>query len=194
MTDDLEPLLVEVRASTSDFRADIETMRASVDSSLVGGFEKAGSVLERGLLGAIRRGSLGFDDLKQVALRAMSEIAASAVQNGLGALFGGGPAKGASGGLGGLLGNTLGALLGLPGRATGGPVAPGTPFLVGERGPELFVPTSAGRVETLAPQGRGKDVRVSINLAAERGTDSPAMLRRSSRQVASAVARALRGA
>ncbi|RIV90925.1 tail tape measure protein, partial [Aurantiacibacter xanthus] len=70
MNDDLEPLLVEVRASTSDFRADIESMRASVDSSLVGGFEKAGSVLERGLLGAIRRGSLGFDDLKQVALRA----------------------------------------------------------------------------------------------------------------------------
>ena len=194
MNDDLEPLLVEVRASTSDFRADIETMRASVDSSLVGGFEKAGSVLERGLLGAIRRGSLGFDDLKQVALRAMGEIAAGAVQNGLGALLGGGAAKGASGGLGSLLSNTLISLLGLPGRATGGPVTPGSPFLVGERGPELFVPTSAGRVETLTPQGSGKDVRVSINLAAPRGTDSPVMLRRSSRQVASAVARALRGA
>ncbi len=58
----------------------------------------------------------------------------------------------------------------------------------------MFVPTSAGRVETLDRQGRGKDVRVSINLAAPRGTDSPVMLRRSSRQVASAVARALRGA
>jgi hypothetical protein len=194
MNDDLEPLLVEVRASTSDFRADIETMRASVDSSLVGGFEKAGSVLERGLLGAVRRGKLGFDDLKQVALRAMGEIAASAVKNGLGALFGGGSTKGASGGLGDLLGNALGSLFGLPGRATGGPVTPGSPFLVGERGPELFVPTSAGRVETLDRQGSGKDVRVSINLAAPRGTDSPVMLRRSSRQVASAVARALRGA
>tara|TARA_A100001391_G_scaffold101953_1_gene67779 strand:+ start:26967 stop:27551 length:585 start_codon:yes stop_codon:yes gene_type:complete len=194
MNDDLEPLLVEVRASTSDFRADIETMRASVDSSLVGGFEKAGSVLERGLLGAIRRGSLGFDDLKQVALRAMGEIAAGAVQNGIGALFGGGAAKGASSGLGNLLSSTLSSLLGVPGRATGGPVSPGSPFLVGERGPELFVPTSAGRVETLERQGSGKDVRVSINLAAPRGTDSPVMLRRSSRQVASAVARALRGA
>ena len=194
MNDDLEPLLVEVRASTSDFRADIESMRSSVDSSLIGGFEKAGSVLERGLLGAIRRGSLGFDDLKQVALSAMSEIAASAVQNGLGALFGESTRSGSTGGLGNLLGNTLGSLLGLPGRATGGPVSPGTPFLVGERGPEMFVPTSAGRVETLTPQGGGKDVRVSINLAAERGTDSPVMLRRSSRQVASAVARALRGA
>ena len=194
MNDDLEPMLVEVRASTSAFRADIETMRASVDTSLVGGFEKAGTVLERGLLSAIRRGSLGFDDLKQLALSAMSEIAASAVQSGLSGLFGGSAAQGASGGLGNLLGTALGSLLGLPGRATGGPVAPNRPFLVGERGPELFVPTSAGRVETLGQERGGRDVRVSINLAAPRGTENPAMLRRSSRQVASAVARALRGA
>ena len=42
--------------------------------------------------------------------------------------------------------------------------------------------------------GPGRDVRVSINLAAPRGSDAPVMLRRSSRQVASAVARAMREA
>lgn len=31
-------------------------------------------------------------------------------------------------------------------RATGGPVAAGTPYMVGERGPELFVPGSSGNV------------------------------------------------
>ena len=67
------------------------------------------------------------------------------------------------------------------------------PFLVGERGPELFVPTSAGRIEA-GPGGSGRDVRVAINLAAPRGTDSPVMLRRSTRQVASAVRRAMRQA
>jgi phage-related minor tail protein len=33
-------------------------------------------------------------------------------------------------------------------RALGGPVAGGKPYLVGERGPELFVPGSTGRIET----------------------------------------------
>jgi hypothetical protein len=32
------------------------------------------------------------------------------------------------------------------GRASGGPVAAGTPYIVGERGPELFVPSSAGAI------------------------------------------------
>ncbi len=36
--------------------------------------------------------------------------------------------------------------LGLPGRASGGPVSSGQPYLVGERGPELFVPGSNGRI------------------------------------------------
>lgn len=33
-------------------------------------------------------------------------------------------------------------------RALGGPVARGKPYLVGERGPELFVPGTTGRIET----------------------------------------------
>lgn len=191
MDNEIETLLIDVRANTNGFRADVEAMRGTLDTSLVTGFEQAGSVLERGLLSAIRRGSLGFDDLKRVALRTMSEIAAGAVQNGIGNLFGG---ASNAGGLGGLLGTTIGALFGLPGRATGGSVAPGSAYLVGERGPEVFVPTSAGRVEPSITASPARDVKVSINLAAPRGTDSPVMLRRSTRQLASAVARAMRSA
>ena len=33
-------------------------------------------------------------------------------------------------------------------RALGGPVNGGMPYLVGERGPELFVPGATGRIET----------------------------------------------
>jgi hypothetical protein len=33
-------------------------------------------------------------------------------------------------------------------RALGGPVSFGKPYLVGERGPELFVPGMSGRIET----------------------------------------------
>lgn len=186
MDDEIDTLLVDVRASTAGFRSDIETMRAALDSTLIDGFAQAGGVLERGLLSAIRKGSLGFDDLKRVALDALGQIAAQAVQGGIGSLLG----APATGGAGSILTGALGALFGLPGRATGGPVAPGAAYVVGERGPELFVPTSAGRVETAA--ARTRDVRVSIQIAQPKGTDAPTALRRSSRQVASSVRRVLR--
>ena len=190
MDDEIETLFVDVRASTSGFRSDIETMRGTLDTTLVDGFARVGTVLERGLLSAIRRGSLGFDDLKRVALQTLGEIAAQALQTGLGGLFGNGPPGSGNGGLGALLTGAVGSLFGLPGRATGGPVSPGTPYVVGERGPELFVPTAAGRVETGAVPAR--EVRVSIQIAPPKGSDVPTALRRSSRQVASSVRRALR--
>lgn len=192
--DPVDELLVEVRASTQGFARDIAQMRGTFDGTLVDGFARAGTVLERGLLSAIRKGGLGFDDLGRTALATFDQIAASALNLGLDKLLGGGAGVGGGlgGGLGGLLGGALGAVLGLPGRATGGPVSPGRGYLVGERGPEMFVPTSAGRIETGDNGGRAsREVRVSINLAAPRGASAPAAMQRSSRQVASAVRRAL---
>jgi hypothetical protein len=177
--------MIEVRANTQGFAQDIEAMRGTFDASLVSGFERAGGELERGLLSALRRGSLGFDDLKRSALASLDQIAAGALRLGLDSLFGG------SGGVGGLLGGFASALFGLPGRATGGPVAPGNAYVVGERGPEVFVPTSAGRIETGTPGSR--EVRVAIQLNTPRGTAAPVALRRSARQVASSVRRALEG-
>ena len=189
MDDELETLMIEVRASTSGFKSDIEAMRGTFDNTLMDGFSRAGTVLERGLLSAIRRGNLGFDDLKRTALGTLNEIADSALQSGISSLLG----KGMGGGLAAALGGAASALFGLPGRAAGGPVAPGRAYLVGERGPELFIPTSSGRVDAGRLGGNDlRPVRVSINLATPRGVESPVALRRSSRQVASAVSRALR--
>lgn len=200
MTDAVDSLLIDVRANTQGFASDIQAMRGAFDATLVDGFARAGSVLERGLVGAIRRGSLGFDDLRRIALGVLNDIAAQAVQGLfvgqaggqggglLGGLFGG---AAAGGGLLGGLGGIVGSILGLPGRATGGPVAPGRGYLVGERGPELFVPASAGRVETLGAPGAGREVRVSINISTPAAASAPQALQRSSRQVASAVRRAL---
>ena len=188
MADDIEQLMVEVRASTSGFTADVQQMRTSFDSILVDGLGRAGDVLERGLLGAIRRGSLGFEDLRRIALSVIGDIAANAVRAGLGSLGGGG---GGSGQGGGLLSSLLGGLLGLPGRATGGLVSAGRGYLVGERGPELFVPTSAGKIEPNGMGRSGRDVRVSIQVVAPKSSAAPESLQRSNRQVASAVRRAL---
>ncbi|MEJ2409976.1 MAG: tail tape measure protein [Novosphingobium sp.] len=185
MTDEIDSLLVEVRASTDGFARDIAAMRGAVDGDLVSGFTKAGDALEKGLTGAIRSGSMGFDDLKRVAFSALDEIAAQAAHTLVSAIGGSAP----GGGLFDFSG-LLTSVLGLPGRATGGNVAPGRGYVVGERGPELFVPTSAGRVETgMAPASR--DVRVAISVTAPRTSTTPQSLQRSSRQVASAVRRAL---
>lgn len=190
MTDTVDTLLVDVRASTQGFAQDIAAMRSAFDGTLVDGFSRAGDVLERGLLGAIKRGSLGFEDLRRTALNVIDAITAQSVRGALGGI-----GKAGDGGIGGLLGigsNLIGSILGLPGRAMGGPVSPGRGYLVGEKGPELFVPTSAGRIEPNGTGGPPREVRVAITLNAPSGTGPAQALQRSSRQVASAVRRALR--
>jgi len=190
MTDAVDTLLVDVRANTQGFAQDMAAMRGTFDGTLTDGFSKAGDVLERGLLGAIRKGNLGFDDLRRTAMGVLDGIAAQALKSGLGAA-----GAGLGGGsLGGLLGTggLLGAVFGLPGRATGGPVAPGRGYLVGENGPEMFVPTAAGRIETGTTAAAPRDVRIAITVTTPPGSESAQALQRSSRQVASAVRRALR--
>lgn len=193
MPDPIDELLVSVRADTRGFAADVAAMRGSFDTTLVDGFAAAGQVLERSLLTALRKGSFGFEDLKRTALGVLDQIAARALKLGLDAIFGskgGGGGGQDGGGAGGLLGGLVASLLGLPGRATGGLVAPERPYLVGERGPEVFVPASAGQVVANAA-APAREVRVSIHLNAERGASAPVAMQRSTRQLASAVRRAL---
>lgn len=196
MPDTVDSLTIDVRANTQGFASDVAAMRSSFDGTLVDGFAKAGDVLERGLLTALRKGSIGFEDLRRIALNVIDQIASRSLNNlfnsiGLGG--GGGGGGGQGGGLGNLaasIGSLVNSLLGSPGRATGGPVSPGRSYIVGERGPELFMPTSAGRIET-GLTGVARQVKVSINISAPAGTSAPQALQRSSRQVASAVRRAL---
>ena len=185
MDEEWEQMVVGVRADTAAFARDVGEMRAALEGPLAVGADRAGRAIETTLARAVRTGKLGFEDLRNVALAAMGEIAASALRVGIGSVVGGGGSA-----VGGLS-SVLLAALGAPGRATGGPVSPGRPFWVGERGPELFVPTAAGTVVPPAARG-GRDVRVSINVSAP-GEAAPAALARSSRQVARAVKAALAG-
>lgn len=184
MDEEIERLVVSVRADTGAFARDVAEMKGQLEGPLADGLERAGRMLESALLRAVRTGRFGFEDLKRVALAAMAEIAAAAVRTGLQAAAGGG----GKGGLVGAASQLLGALLGAPGRATGGPVAPGRPYWVGERGPELFVPTAGGRVET--GPGGPREIRMSLTVNAPAG-EAPQALARSSRQVARAVKQAL---
>ena len=166
---ELDTLVIRVRADTAGFMAGVGDIRRELDGPLAQGVDRAGSGIERALARAAVTGKFGFEDLRRVALSALADIAAGALRTDIGALFGG------SGSLAGALTSSIGSLFGgVPGRATGGPVTSGSAYMVGERGPELFVPTAAGRVETMAG-GRGGTVSVTINVAAARDA-TPALM------------------
>jgi phage-related minor tail protein len=181
---ELDTLVIRVRADTAGFMAGVGDIRRELDGPLAQGVDRAGSGIERALARAAVTGKFGFEDLRRVALSALADIAAGALRTDIGALFGG------SGSLAGALTSSIGSLFGgVPGRATGGPVTSGSAYIVGERGPELFVPTAAGRVETMAG-GRGGTVSVTINVAAARDA-TPALMQQTGTQVARAVRQAL---
>jgi hypothetical protein len=186
MADEIETLLVAVRADTNLFARDVAAMKAELTGPFIAGADQAGRMLENALVRALRTGKLGFEDLKRTALSVMAEIAGAAIRGGLDSLFKSG------GGLGGVvasLGSLIPGLLGAPGKAIGGPVSPGRPYLVGERGPELFVPTASGRIET-GRGGGGRNVRLNITINAPAGNEAQA-LKASGRQVARAVRQAM---
>jgi phage-related protein len=65
--------------------------------------------------------------------------------------------------IGGAIDNIFGG-----GRANGGPVSSGTSYLVGERGPELFVPNASGKI---IPNGGGSGGGATINLTVNGAID-----------------------
>jgi len=188
MDEEIERLIVSVRADTGTFARDVAAMRGSFEDGLGGAASRTGDLIESALLRGIRSGKLGFDDLKRVALSTMNEIAAAALRTGIGSGLGSG-----SGGLLSLATTAIGSLFGLPGRAAGGPVTAGRAYMVGERGPELFMPGTSGQVVAAPVSGGGRDVRVLVTINAPAGGEAGA-LARSGRQVARAVRSALEAA
>lgn len=196
-----DTMWVAVRADTGRFAQDIATMRAQLDGPFSAGAQRAGQVLETSLSRALRTGKFGFDDLRKVALAALADIAQAAIKAGM-------AQAGIAGGIGGAIGGAIGGgggqgllgqllrlglgALGLPGRATGGLVAPDRPYRVGERGPELFVPNSAGTIlPVAAPDARAINITVNLHGAAP---SDPLAMQQSGRQVARAVRAAMMSA
>lgn len=144
MDDDFDPVLLKVQADTQSFRKEIGAMRAELESGLSDGAATAGNRVARSLAQAARSGKMEFEDLARTAMRALGDVAAAALRVDTT------PSRVEAGGLSGLLSGLVTQGAGLPGRATGGPVSPGQAYMVGERGPELFIPTSSGRGHTVS--------------------------------------------
>lgn len=112
----------------------------------------------------------------------LSNITRMVANNFAQSLFGGSGQMG-GGMFGDLASSLFGGLFGGP-RAGGGPVAGGTPYLVGENGPELFIPQVSGRIANNAEtrgMGRGG---TTINISVEGQVDM-----RSRQQLAADVGR-----
>jgi hypothetical protein len=154
----------------------------SVDASLGGAFDAAGQRMTGALERFARQGSLSFDGLRTAGLRAAADILTSFLDMGLRDIGLGGVPSGGGSAISGLLS-------GLFGRAAGGPVSAGVPYMVGERGPELFVPRSPGRVARGGQGGVGTTVNVNVY-----GAEDSGRLRQSAGQVAAAVAMTLKRA
>jgi hypothetical protein len=82
----------------------------------------------------------------------------------------------------------------LPGRAIGGPVMGGRPYMVGERGPEMFVPGVSG---TIIPNAGGAAVYITNNVSVTGETDlqraMPAILAQANAQAVAQAKSQIRG-
>jgi len=116
-------------------------------------WDQQAQTLKDGILDAIVAG----DDLSETFANLAKSIARAALEA---ALFGSGPFGGSVGGTG-LLSSAFSGIFG-GARAEGGPVSQGKAYLVGERGPEIFAPSSSGRV---IPNDKisGGNVTISID-------------------------------
>ena len=127
-------------------------------------FQTITGAMEQALDSFVKTGKLNFASLVQSVLQGLIQIQLRASMV---SLF-----KGAQGAIGDAVGNMFGGggLMSLfQQRATGGSVTANTPYLVGERGPELFVPQ--GRSGSIVPTnalsaGGGQSVTNNYNIQA----------------------------
>src|SRR3546814_8553595 len=77
--DEMDEMVVAVRADTDSFRRDIAAMRDELSEPLVSAADAAGRGIERALARAVLSGTLGSEDLKRLALSVMKDIARAAI-------------------------------------------------------------------------------------------------------------------
>ena len=130
----------------------------SAFDALIAGSESWGASLKQIASGVL------IDIAKQLLQIFVIEQAINAIRNAL-TPFSAATPLGAGGGKIGKFG-TLGPNYGIPQRANGGPVTGGSPYIVGERGPELFVPGRSGTIVPNDKMGGESPTNVVVNVDA----------------------------
>ena len=157
----------QVALRAAEAGAALEALKAPAQeaaTAIEDAFGRAGDSLTRSLARAAADGEVTLAELARAVLNAVNAAAGS-------------------GGKGGLSDAISAIMSGFGGaRAEGGPVLGGGAYLVGERGPEVFRPASAGTVEPM-----GGATGVTVNVTVDGGAEG---LLRSETQIARMLARA----
>ena len=165
-THNLEPALKDAATALDSFARG----PAQDTADYIGdAFAKAGKRISSALGEAARTGEISVKGLAAAILRDLSNLAIE---------------RFVTGPINNVLGSILKSTPSFGARAAGGPVTAGGAYLVGERGPELFVPNAGGAIGGVT----APPVTININMAPG---SSLSDARRSSVQVSAALARAV---
>ena len=146
----------------TSLRATIEKNKAleeqvKIQKKLDQVYASIGQSISTGIVDSLTAAVEGTKSLAEVAANTLRNVANILLQFGVNTALGG---IGTAAGAGSFLGKLFAGF-----RASGGPVSGGRSYVVGERGPELFVPNTSG---TVVPNGKfGGATNVVVNVDAK---------------------------
>ena len=153
------PTLIRSQVEAQISQNDVLKAQIKSAEELKGLYSDIGMTIKSGVIDAIQGAIDGTKSLQDVATGLLNKIANKLLDLAVNmALFGVGSGTGSGGGL-------LGGFF-KPSptpKAKGGSVSGGTPYLVGERGPELFMPGRSGGIAPTGSFGGGTNVVVNVD-------------------------------
>jgi phage-related minor tail protein len=164
-----DPLDGAAKALTDFANGPVLDATATIENAVTKSFNAVASTIAR----AAVSGKTSIDRLVDAILADFERVAISQ--------FIVKPIEGIVGSLAGSLGNAIGGAL-----ASGGPVAAGETYLVGEQGPELFTPSSSGAIAPNAATAPSRP-SVVVNIT----TPDAQSFMKSQSQIAAMMSRAL---
>ena len=176
-----EDNLRTVMQSRLDMLQDVGEKSKTLAQEINDSFKTAGDSLASSLASGLAKGKVSLNSFKDFFNQVLEDILQAIIRKNItGPLVAGltGGGGGGGGGIGSFLGSffgtpTVGAPMGgldfssIPFFAKGGPIGAGKPAIVGEKGPELFMPTSSGQImsnsELNSGSGDGAVINFNIN-------------------------------
>lgn len=148
------------------------------NEEMIKSFQSIGASVDNAFKGMLTAGMSWKDGMKGIINSVINELwrlyvtqqIVGMISNAIGGLFGGGGIGGKTGGLEANFDKVF------SGRAIGGSVSSNTPYVVGERGPELFVPGGNGTIIPNKNMGGGGAPNINVTVDA-RGSADPAAVR-----------------
>ena len=154
-----------IRGNLEGLKAELEDVSATFEEVMAPAIAAAAQAFTSDFVNSLMEGESALDSFKNFAKDIVGQIITTFLQMAvvnkiLNAVFGG------------INGYTPMPTMDVGARASGGSVNGGSPYLVGERGPEMFVPNSGGRIvnghntNNMMGGGGGVVVNQTINLSA----------------------------